>query len=129
LNNRDLLLDPHMRHRGFYELVAHHAPIGPRPLIGRPYRLRNRHARIRKPAPAFGEDNRAVLAQWLNYDAERIRALAERQVICDEPINPAPYGPIDVEAAIERGTIASVDADYLDKLGLRAKEGGTGKSE
>lgn len=122
LNNRDLLLDAHLRHRGFFELVAHREPIGTRPLIGRPYRLRNRAARITKAAPMFGEDNRSILGELLGYGPEEIQALVARQVICDEPVNPIPYGPIDVEAAMKRGTIMAVDADYQDRLGLKGKE-------
>ncbi|MFN8557796.1 MAG: CoA transferase [Dehalococcoidia bacterium] len=40
-DNRDLLLDPHLRARGFYEMVDHGSDnlVGRRPIIGRAYKL------------------------------------------------------------------------------------------
>ena len=118
LNSRDLLLDPHLRQRGFHELVAHPAPIGVRPLVGRPYRLRNRDAHIKKPAPGFGADNQRILADTLGYTRERIDALQSEGVIRDEPLNPGRCGSLDLETALRLGTIVAVDPDYYSKLGL-----------
>ena len=72
LNSKDLFINEHLQHRGFYEHVEHPAPIGPRPIIGRPYRLRFRDAHIKKPGPRFGEDNDAILRDVLGMTPEQI---------------------------------------------------------
>lgn len=121
-NSRDLLVDEHLRHRGFYESVDHEAPVGPRPLIGRPYRLRFRDARIRKPAPRFGEDNRRVLCDLLGLSTEQFERLCADQVVCDRPINPGPAGTVNMERMLRLRTLAAVDPDYRARLGLAAND-------
>ncbi len=121
-NSRDLLLNEHLRHREFYECVDHKPPIGPRPIIARPYRLRFRDARIKKCAPAFGEDNRRLLSGLLGMDMEKIERLYAEQVVCDLPTNPGQAGSMNLKEAQRLGTIAAVDMDYRSKLGLVADD-------
>jgi crotonobetainyl-CoA:carnitine CoA-transferase CaiB-like acyl-CoA transferase len=70
-----LLQDPHLKHRNFYETVTHPEPIGERPIIGRPYKLRFRDAHIKKPGPRFGEDNDSILREIIGKTPEQISAL------------------------------------------------------
>jgi hypothetical protein len=117
-NSRDLLADEQLRHRGFYECVEHEAPTGPRPIIGRPYRMRFRDARIRKAAPRFGEDNDHILRDLLGLSAEQVERLNADQIVCDRPQNPGQSGTMNVERMLRLGTLTAMDSDYLARLGL-----------
>ncbi len=118
LNNRDLLLDPHLRARGFYERVEHWQPMGVRPLIGRPYVFRNTALRIRKAAPRYGEDNGYVLRELLGLDEAAIAALYEAVITADAPAYKAIIRVDDLEPGLRNGSIKEIDPDYRAKLGL-----------
>lgn len=114
LNSRELLLDPHLRHRGFYERVDHPEPIGMRRIIGRPYRLRFRKVHIRKPGPRFGDGNDSVLRDIVGLDDARIAALREAGIVSDLPTNPGLSGTMDTEGMLKLRTLVAVDKDYRD---------------
>lgn len=115
LNSRDLLRDPHLKHRHFYETVVHPEPIGERPLIGRPYKLRFRDAHIKKPGPRFGEDNDSILREILGKTPEQITALKDSNVVSDVPTNPGLSGTMDTESMLRLKTLVAVDQDYRTK--------------
>jgi benzylsuccinate CoA-transferase BbsF subunit len=115
LNSRDLLRDPHLKHRNFYETVMHPEPIGERPIIGRPYKLRFRDAHIKKPGPRFGEDNDSILREILGKTPEQISALKDSNVVSDFPTNPGLSGTMDTESMLKLKTLTSVDQDYRTK--------------
>ena len=114
LNSRELLLDPHLTHRGFYERVDHPEPIGMRRIIGRPYRLRFRNVHIRKPGPRFGDGNDSVLREIAGLDEERIAALKAAGIVSDLPTNPGISGTMDTEGMLKLRTLVAVDPDYRD---------------
>jgi len=118
LNCRDLLLDPHLAARGFYERVEHWQPMGVRPLIGRPYIFRNTPLRIRKYAPRYGEDNGYVLRDILRFDEATIGELYAQKLVADAPVVPTTVRPDDLEPGLKNGSIREVDPDYREKLGL-----------
>jgi len=118
LNCRDLLLDPHLAARGFYERVDHWQPMGVRPLIGRPYIFRNTPLRIRKHAPRYGEGNDYVLRELLALDESTIGALYAQKIVADAPVVPTTVRPDDLEPGLKNGSIRQIDADYRQKLGL-----------
>jgi len=118
LDNRDLLLDPHLRSRGFYEYVEHWQPMGVRPLIGRPYVFRNTPLGIRKPAPRYGEDNGYVLRDVLRLDQAEIAALYANGVTADAPAFKPNIRQDDLEPGLRNGSIKEVDPGYREKLGL-----------
>ncbi len=118
MNNRDLLLDAHMRQRGLYEMVEHAAPIGPRPIIGRPWKASARHFHIPKGAPRFGEDGAEVLERLAGIDAGAFASLLARGVVALAPTVPQYGVPLNVEASLKEGTLTAMDADYEHKLGL-----------
>jgi crotonobetainyl-CoA:carnitine CoA-transferase CaiB-like acyl-CoA transferase len=118
LNNRDLLLDTHLRHREFYETVNHWRPMGGRPLIGRPYRFQNTPLRIQKPAPRYGEDNRYVLRELLRLDDTEVTALYKEGITADAPVSAASVRQPDLAPGLRNGSIKEVDVDYRKKLGL-----------
>lgn len=113
-NSRDLLSDPHLIERGFYENVQHHEPVGERPIIGRPYRLRFRDAKIKKGGPRFGEDNTAILRDIVGMSAEQIDSARANGIISDIPTNPGISGTMNTDMMLELGTLSAVDKNYKD---------------
>jgi crotonobetainyl-CoA:carnitine CoA-transferase CaiB-like acyl-CoA transferase len=115
LNSRDLLQDPHLKHRNFYETVTHPEPIGERPIIGRPYKLRFRDAHIKKPGPRFGEDNDSILREIIGKTPEQISALKDSNIVSDFPTNSGLSGTMDTESMLKLKTLIAVDHDYRTK--------------
>jgi crotonobetainyl-CoA:carnitine CoA-transferase CaiB-like acyl-CoA transferase len=116
MNNRDLLLDPHLRARGFHERVELPQPMGVRPIMGRPWKLANRDVRIRKPAPRYGEDGRAILRDLLGLDEARIAALFEARIVCTQPHDPKPFDAMGLAELQRVKAIHEVDPEYRRKL-------------
>lgn len=111
-NSRDLLVNDHLRQRGFYEKVMHPEPVGERRIIGRPYKLRFRDAHIKGPAPRFGDGNLPVLRDLLGMDAEKIAELFDKKVVSDLPTQPGQSGTMDTERMLTLRTLVAVDPDY-----------------
>lgn len=118
LDCRDLLLDPHLQARGFYERIEHWQPMGVRPLIGRPFVFADTRLRIRKCAPRYGEDNGYVLRDLLGLDPARIRMLYDQGVTADAPTFEPNVRADDLGPGLKNGSIREVDPDYRDRLGL-----------
>ena len=118
MNNRDLLLDPHLASRGFHERVPLLPPMGVRPIMGRPWKLARRAVAIRHPAPRYGEDGRAVLREVLHMDEARIEALFEAGVACTAPKTPKPFDAMGLAELQRLKAIHEVDPDYRQKLGI-----------
>lgn len=116
LSSRDLMGDPQMRHRGFYEWVRHPDPIGCRPLIGRPFRFRRRELRIQGPAPRFGQHTHDILKERLGLSESDIDRLMASAVVADQPLNPGKGQAWDLAEGLRQRTLAAVDADYLTRL-------------
>jgi crotonobetainyl-CoA:carnitine CoA-transferase CaiB-like acyl-CoA transferase len=117
---RDLLLDPHLRARGFYELVEH-APesgVGRRPVIGRPWRLSRTPVSIRRPAPPLGEANAYVLEELVGLSAETYdRLVAQRLTgVLDAPAEQP--NPVPLDEQVRLGRIHDHDPAYRERLGL-----------
>ena len=118
MNNRDLLLDEHLRSRGFHERVALPPPMGVRPIMGRPWKLANRQVRIRKPAPRYGEDGAAVLRDVLGTDKARIASLFASKAVCSEPAVNKPFDAMGLAELQRLKAIHAVDPDYRRKLAI-----------
>jgi crotonobetainyl-CoA:carnitine CoA-transferase CaiB-like acyl-CoA transferase len=118
LNSRDLLQDPHLQYRNFFERVRAPEPIGVRPIIGLPYTLTSGEVSIAKSAPRFGEDNVYVLKDIVGLDDSEIEDLQQAGIIADRPLNARRAQPMDYEAGLRAGTIREVDPDYRARLGL-----------
>jgi crotonobetainyl-CoA:carnitine CoA-transferase CaiB-like acyl-CoA transferase len=115
LDARDLLTSEHLRARGFYEDVDVGRGCGVRPVIGRPYRLRG--ARVRGPAPAFGEANDDVLHGLLGIGDTRLAELRRLGVVADAPTGvPTSLAPIDLAVLLASRSITRVDEDYREVL-------------
>jgi len=80
----DVFADPHLRARGFFELVSH-SVAGVWEVEGPHWRLSESPAHIRLPAPAFGEHNEYVFRYLLGLSQEEIEALAREGLIAGRP--------------------------------------------
>ena len=116
LNPRDILMDPQMVERGYWEVIEH-------PVVGKRLYPRQvpahfsaipRHPRI--PPPLLGQHNREVFGQLLGMTEAEIVALEEEGVIGDRPKRATRGGPRPhpFESWREKG--AEIDDDYLERL-------------
>ncbi|MFN8524130.1 MAG: CoA transferase [Chloroflexota bacterium] len=84
-DGRDLLADPHLRARGFYQPLQH-------PVAGETihrawaFRLAATPASIRAPAPCLGQHTRHVLAETLGYPSAEIESMIADGTIGFEPL-------------------------------------------
>jgi formyl-CoA transferase len=118
MNNRDILLDEHLRARGFHERVPLPEPMGERPIMGRPWKLANREVKIRHPGPRYGEDGPAILRDVLGMDEARVESLMADKVVCLEPLVKKPFDAMGLAELQRQKAIHEVDPDYRRKLGI-----------
>ena len=76
---REALEQPHLRHRGSYEVIDDGA--GSLKVPNPPFKLRSAHARARNRVPSLGADNAHVLESVLSYSGERIAALEAHKIL------------------------------------------------
>lgn len=118
--NKDLLLDPHLRARGYFELAppAQEPRVGRRVYPGRPWKMSRSRGSIRRAAPSLGQDNEAVLKGLLGLSEGEIQALYEEGVIgnypTQSPLRPPRVTPLEEQKA--QGTIEDYDPDYKEIL-------------
>jgi crotonobetainyl-CoA:carnitine CoA-transferase CaiB-like acyl-CoA transferase len=78
----EIAKDEHLLQRGLFQAVPH--PQFARALtMLRPPFFSTAYEVEMRPAPALGQDSRALLSEWLGYDAERLNALLARGIISD----------------------------------------------
>jgi crotonobetainyl-CoA:carnitine CoA-transferase CaiB-like acyl-CoA transferase len=115
LNPKEILFDPQLRHRGYFEVIEH-------PVVGRriyPRQITAICSRMprdpRTPAPLLGQDNRAVLGSLLGLKDAELEALSEEGIIGEVPTRKArPPSPHPFDRWQERG--GKIDDDYRDAL-------------
>lgn len=117
---RDLLLDPHLRARGFYEMVEHDPAtgVGRRPIIGRPWKLSRTPVSIKRPAPPLGEANAYVLQDLLGLSADAFARLVAERLTGELDAPPEPLVPIPLDEQVRLGRLHGYDPDYRGRLGL-----------
>jgi len=81
---QDLICDPHLAARGFFESIAH-PEAGTYPHPGMPWRMSLTPGRIRLPAPCFAQHNRYVLLELLGLDQGQIQKLERDGVVATAP--------------------------------------------
>ena len=86
LANWQVLHDPHIHARGFYQWVEH-SVVGVYPYPSWPWRFSRTKPSIRRAAPRFAEHNQEVLAE-LGYDDEQIAELYALEITSDAPTAP-----------------------------------------
>ena len=120
LNGKEIHFDPHYRSRNFLERVEYppERGIGPRILMGRPYRLSRTPLAIRGPAPTFGQDNIALLEALLGNPPGQVAAWADQAVITTVPTDGDPSPTLNPQELVARRQLAEWDPHYRERLGI-----------
>jgi crotonobetainyl-CoA:carnitine CoA-transferase CaiB-like acyl-CoA transferase len=84
LKGGEVLVDPHLEARGFWDVV-HHPEAGPYKQVSTPWRLSKSPRRPTLPAPSLGEHNRYVLGDLLGLSGAEIAALEAQGIIGTRP--------------------------------------------
>jgi len=124
LNGKELLLDPHFRERGQFDVVDQ-PHMGRRPI---PRHLAAKfddfEASAQGPAPTLGQHNHEVLGGLLGLSEEELAQLEEQGVIATRPDIPFPPEVLSralklpYERYLEAGILRAVEPDYRQTLGL-----------
>ena len=116
LDARDLLFDPQMLHRGFYEIVDDIRGAGSRPIIGRPFRWRGggTDVRARGRAPRFAEHTDAVLHDRAGYSDEQVADAVASGAVARGPISPIKASPGKYDAMVANGSLKAVGGDFAE---------------
>ena len=128
----DLLLDPHLEARGYFEWFAHPPEwegVGCRPLPGRPYHFSKTPGSIQSVA-TLGEHNREILGGLLGLSEQELEELEREQIIGTAPaaVQSGPYqdanrgAPVPAQKLVEYGDLSAVDPDYRAVMERAARE-------
>ena len=118
LDSKDLLFDPHLRDRGFYEVVRHHprTEMPPLPYAGRPWRMSKTPAVSPKAAPLMGEHNRFVLGDLLGIPDAEISRLEETGVMGYAPDDPRPVRRPSLDEQVRQGRMLRYEEDFQSQV-------------
>ena len=118
LDSKDLLFDPHLNERDFYEVVAHHDSTGipPLPYAGRPWKLSKTPAVKGKAAPLMGEHNALIFSELLGKTAEELAALEEAGIIGYGPTNPRPVQRPSLDEQVRQGRMQRHETDFEEQV-------------
>jgi crotonobetainyl-CoA:carnitine CoA-transferase CaiB-like acyl-CoA transferase len=128
LNPKQVLLDPHLRARGAFDVIDQ-PNVGKRPVsrqLGAKFSAFEPDSP--RPAPKLGEHNREVLQGLLGLSDEDLARLEEQKVIGDTPEGAVPLDVMRMfvqwptTTFLQMGTIAGLDADYREQLGIAGDE-------
>jgi len=116
LDYGNVLLDPQMRERGYYEVIEH-------PMVGRrlfPRQLAALYSafppRPRGPSPMLGQHNREVLQSLLGLSDAELEKLEEDGIIGTAPARKSRRRPIPHPFEALKAAGARIDDDYREKL-------------
>ncbi|MCS5655435.1 MAG: CoA transferase [Dehalococcoidia bacterium] len=118
LDSKDLLFDPHLGQRNFYEVVTHHESTGipPLPYAGRPWKLSKTPAVNSQPAPLMGEHNNLVLSGLLGKTAEEMAELEEAGIIGYGPTTPRPVQRPSLDEQVRQGRMQRYETDFGEQV-------------
>ena len=118
LDSKDLLFDPHLGQRNFYEVVTHHESTGipPLPYAGRPWKLSKTPAVNSQPAPLMGEHNNLVLSGLLGKTAEEMAELEEAGIIGYGPTNPRPVQRPSLDEQVRQGRMQRYETHFGEQV-------------
>ena len=131
LGTRTLMVDPHLRERGFYKMVEHDPAqerVGRRPFPGPSAIMGETPGAIDRPAPMMGQHNEYVLSGILGLSKKEIEGLEAEGVVGTRPtyadIRPDP--PLSAQDRMNMaggvGRIRGHDPDYRARLGIDSAE-------
>ena len=114
LDGSDLLFDPQLKARGFYEVISHDPSTGipPLPYASRPWKLLGTPAVASKAGPIMGQHNRLVLMDLLGKTEADMAQLETAQVIGYAPTSPVPVSRPSPEEQVRLGRMQRYDEDY-----------------
>ena len=118
LDSKDLLFDPHLRERGFYEVVRHHPSTGmpPLPYAGRPWQMSATPAVAPKAAPLMGEHNDFVLRELLGLADSDVARLESEGIIGRAPADPRPVQRPSLEEQVRQGRMLRYETDFQEQV-------------
>jgi benzylsuccinate CoA-transferase BbsF subunit len=123
-NARELLTDPHLRSRRFYEMAHHHESTGmpPLPYTSRPWKMSETPGGTRWGAPVIGQHNREVLVDMLGMAQSGYDALVESGKVGTNPTGVRRPSIIPMEDQVRLGRIVEHDTSYRDVIRDRFDE-------
>ncbi len=123
LNPKQVLLDPHLRERRYFDMVEHGGAARPVPKqLGA--RFSAFEAGARGPAPKLGEHNREVLQGLLGLSDDELAELQEAKAIGDTPEFAVPLAVMQMfvqwplTSYLQMGALAALEPDYKQQLGM-----------
>ncbi|MCH7800159.1 MAG: CoA transferase [Chloroflexi bacterium] len=118
LDGKELLFDPHLNSRGFFETASHHESTGmpPLPYASRPWKFSETPGRIFSSAPLLGEHNRWALSAVLGRSEENIQMLADTGVIGTTPTLTKPVPQPSPETLLKLGRIIRHEPDFKEQV-------------
>ena len=118
LDSKDLLFNPHLRERRFYEVVRHHpsTEMPPLPYAGRPWKLSETPAVPPKAAPLMGEHNDWVLRELLGLREDEVERLEEAGVIGYSPDDPRPVQRPPLDEQVRQGRMLRYETDFREQV-------------
>ena len=114
LDSKELLFNPHLVERGFYEIVTHHpsTEMPPLPYAGRPWKLSETPAVTPRAAPVMGEHNEYVLGELLGLSSGQIADLEGKGVIGYAPEDPRPVQRPSLDEQVRQGRMLRYETDF-----------------
>lgn len=118
LDSKDLLFEPHLQERGFYEVVRHDPGTGipPLPYASRPWRFSETPAVSPKAGPLMGEHNRYALIELLGKTEEELTALEEAGIIGYAPTDRRPVQRPPLEEQVRQGRMQRYETDFQEQI-------------
>ena len=125
LNNKELLLDPHMKERNYFRKLTSPS-AGTRLYPGPWFNLSKTPGSTEKASPDLGQDNEKVLTELLGLSKDDLADLERKGVIgCAPPFETAEERteaeptvlPLDLQ--VQLGMLAGYDEDFYEILGLK----------
>ena len=117
---RDILLDPQLKHRGFFQpaMPPASAPdVGVRPHPRTGWKMSVSPADTRHSAPLFGEHTDEVLMEYLEMGGAEIADLEAAEIIARAPREGmVSREPVDLQASLASGRFVEVDPFYREQL-------------
>lgn len=118
LDGSELLFDPHLNERSFFEIQHHPASTNmpPLPYASRPWKFSKTPGRLNSSAPTLGEHNEFILCEILGLDKISFERLKTVGSVGNEPNHNIPPVVLSFEEQQKRGLVVRRDGDYKERL-------------
>ena len=118
LKSKQLLSDPHLKSRQFFEPVAHHpsTDMPSIPYATRGWKMSETSLHVRYAAPLLGQHNRFILGEMVGISETDLEDLEADGVIGHRPVGARPPTVISLEDQKRQGRIFDYEEDFKQKL-------------